>query len=352
MTKSIFETCSLGHLTLRNRFVRSATAESRATHKGVLKDEIFPIYEALACGGVGLIITGHMYVSEDGRCSRRQTGISRPDHIPALRRLAQVSHAAGARVVAQINYAGRPPHKMSKADIVDVADRFVAAGGRTLEAGFDGVQIHAAHGFLLSGFLTPSVNRRTDSYGGDAQGRRRLLIEIASRLRQSLGRQYPILCKLGSIDGRDNSLRLEESVATAQALAEAGIDAIEVSCTRSGEHAQPAAQGIDKPEREAYFAAQAGAIKQTVDLPIILVGGLRSRSVMQDVVDRGICDLVSACRPFIREPDLVHRMATGDVDRSSCISCNQCYCRNGLRCVHVSAGRRHGWWAALKSRLS
>jgi 2,4-dienoyl-CoA reductase-like NADH-dependent reductase (Old Yellow Enzyme family) len=243
-------------------------------------------------------------------------------------------------VVAQINFAARLPHEMSKADIVDAADRFVAAGGRVQEAGFDGVQIHAAHGFLLSGFLTPSANRRTDSYGGDAQGRRRLLVEIVSRLRQSLGRQYPILCKLGTIDGRDNSLQLEESVATAQSLVEAGIDAIEVSCARSGEHAEPAAQGIDRPEKEAYFAVQAAAIKQAVDVPIILVGGLRSRSVMQDVVDRGICDLVSACRPFIREPDLVHRMATAELNRSSCISCNQCYCRNCLRCVHVSVGRR------------
>jgi len=334
--KSVFEPCSIGRLALKNRFVRSATGESRAGADGVLTEAVFPIYEALAAGGVGLIITGHTYVDANWKCGPKQTGISGPEHVPGLRRLARASRGNGAKVVAQINHGARRPAEMSPVEIRHVADAFAAAGGRAGEAGFDGVQIHAAHGFLLSGFLTPSENQRTDAYGGDAEGRRRLLIEIASGLRRALGPEYPILCKLGAVDGRDNSLPLEESVATAAALREAGVDAIEVSAGLSGDHAQAAVEGIDAPEKEAYFAAPARAIRQAVDVPVILVGGLRSPAIMQNQLDAGICDLVSLCRPFIRQPDLVNRMQAGQLTRSSCISCNKCYHPDGFRCVHVS----------------
>lgn len=332
--RDLFDPCSIGSLSLKNRFVRSATGESRATPEGVLLDSVFPIYEALADGGVGLIISGHMYVDQDWKCSPGQTGAASNDHLPGLRRLAQASQGNGAKTVAQINHAGRPPTEMSEADIQAAADRFVEAGARAMEAGFDGVQLHAAHGYLISGFLTPSENQRQDAYGGDADGRRRLALEIATRLRQTLGPDYPILCKLGAVDGRDDSLALEESVATAQALAGIGIDALEISATCSGDLASAAATGINKPEKEAYFATQAKAIKAAVDIPVILVGGLRSRQVMQRVLDEGVCDLVSLCRPFIREPDLVNAIAAGRTERVACVSCNKCYDPSGFRCVH------------------
>ncbi len=337
----IFRPYRIGQLSLKNRFVRSATAESSATPDGVLTEAVFPIYEALAQGGVGLIITGHMYVDDGWKCSSLQTGITRKDHLPGLRRLAQACRSNGAGAVAQINHAARPPEEMSLAEIRTAANCFVAAAERAQEAGFDGVQIHAAHGFLLSGFLTPAVNRRADAYGGDAAGRRRLLAEIAAGMRRSLGPQYPILCKLGVVDGCDDCLTLEESVATAQALEEAGVDAIEVSCTRSGDHAQAVAMGIDAPEKEAYFAPQAKVIKRSTGIPILLVGGLRSRIVMQNVIDEGVCDMISLSRPFIREPDLVSRMEMGRTDRSACISCGGCFRQPSLRCAHVPAsGRR------------
>jgi len=335
----LFEPCTVGSLELKNRFVRSATGESRATPEGTLQEEVFPIYEALADGGVGLTITGHMYVDQDWKCGPKQTGIASDEHLPGLRRLAEASRGNGTKVVAQINYAGRRPDEMSVDEIRDAAERFIAAGKRAREAGFDGIQIHAAHGFLLSGFLTPSENQRTDAYGGDASARRRLLLEIASRLRVELGPEYPILCKLGAIDGRDNSLTLEESVETAVALQEAGLEAIEVSATFSGDHANAAPQGIDSPDKEACFAQQARAIKQSVQIPVILVGALRSKEVMRKAVDEGVCDLVSMCRPFIREPDLVNLLQAGRAGRSACISCNKCYNPDGFRCVHVVGDR-------------
>ncbi len=339
----IFVPYHLGQLTLKNRFVRSATAESAATQEGVLTEAVFPIYEALARGGVGLIITGHMYVDDRWKCSSLQTGIAREDHLPGLRQLAQVCRNNGAKVVAQINHAARAPEEMSLGEIKAAADRFVAAAGRAQEAGFDGVQIHAAHGFLLSGFLTPAVNCRTDAYGGDAGGRRGLLVEIAAGMRRSLGPQYPILCKLGVVDGCDDCLALEESSATAQALEEAGVDAVEVSCTRSGDRAQAVAMGIDAPEKEAYFAPQARVIKRSAGIPVLLVGGLRSREVMQNVIDEGACDMISMSRPFIREPDLTNRMMAGQVDRSACISCGECFRKPGLRCAHMPGRVKRRW---------
>ncbi len=327
---------SSGPIRLKNRFVRSATGESRANEEGCLKDTVFPIYKKLADGGVGLIITGHMYVHPLWKCSPRQTGIWDDRHLPGLMRLAEASKINGAHAVAQINYPARPPADLTVEEIVEAANCFVEAGKRAVHAGFDGVQIHAAHGFLLSGFITPSVNIRDDAYGCDAAGRRRLLIEIAGRLRETIGPGKMLLCKLGALDGRDNSLPLDETVATAIALRDAGVDAIEVSCTFAGSYAKPAAENIDNESAEGYFAMAAAEIRRKANITVILVGGLRSLNVMERFVSDGTCDLVSLCRPFIREPDLVNRFAAGTQVRAACISCNKCYNPHGFQCVYNS----------------
>ncbi len=320
-------------MSLKNRFVRSATGEARADSKGLLRDTVYPIYERLAEGGVGLIVTGHTYCHENWKCSPNQTGIWSDEHIPGLARLASASHRNDVKALVQINYAGRKPAEMSLGEINEAVECFTKAANRAMQAGFDGVQIHAAHGYLLSCFLTPSENRRTDEYGGSAEGRRRLLIEVARAIRRELGSGVPILCKLGVMDGRDNSLPIEEAVGTAVALEGAGIDAIEVSCTLPGTYMHPAAEGIDSPAKEAYFAGQAKAIKGAVKIPVILVGGLRSLDVMERIVHEGICDLVSLCRPLIREPELVNEFASGKKRCSACISCNKCFNPRGFRCV-------------------
>lgn len=329
----LFEPCAIGSMSLKNRFVRSATGESMADRDGVLKEGVFGMYEALSAGGAGLIISGHMYVHERWKCSPRQTGAWDDRHIEGLARMALAAQANGAKSAAQVNYAARPPAEMTPDEIEEALGCFVDAARRAVTAGFDAVQIHAAHGYLVSGFLTPSENTRDDEYGGDAAGRRRLLMEIVAGVRETVGAGCPMLCKLGVVDGRDDSLPLEESVQTAAALAETGIDAIEVSSTFGGDYANPAAPGIDGPEKEAYFADAARAVKQAVDVPVILVGGLRSRAVMDRVLDDGTCDLVSLCRPFIYEPDLVNRLAEGKTDVAACISCNKCFNPRGTRCA-------------------
>ena len=206
---TLFEPCTVGPMQLKNRFVRSATGESRGDSEGIIdEDAILPIYEALSAGGVGMIISGHMYWHRDWRCGPKQTGIWDDMHIPGLTQLAHASQQNGAKAMAQINYAGRKPDDMSTDEIYEAVDTFVAAAKRAEQAGFAGVQIHAAHGYLLSCFLTPSENARTDEYGNDGAGRRRLLVDIAAETRQALNPRTALLCKLGSVDGRDNSLPL------------------------------------------------------------------------------------------------------------------------------------------------
>ncbi len=329
----LFHSIDIGPVAVKNRFARSATGESRADRDGVLRGEVYPIYDELARGGVGLIISGHMYAHPDWPCGPRQTGIWDERHLPGLTRMATAAKAQGTRAVAQINYGTRRPADMADVELGEAADAFVAAARRACEAGFDGVQIHAAHGYLLSCMLTPSENTRTDSYGGDAGGRRRLLLEIAVRTRAAIGPEKMLLCKLGCVDGRDNSLDIAESVETARQLQTAGVDGIEVSSTLTGEHAHPAAPGIDSVSKEAYFRSQALALSRVLDIPVILVGGLRSLAVMEELVDSGVCHMVSLCRPLIREPDLINRFAAGETQRAACISCNKCYNPRGFRCV-------------------
>lgn len=331
----LFEPYRIGPMSVKNRFVRSATGESRADKEGLVQDTMFPIYEALAAGGVGLIVPGHMYCHADRKCSPLQTGIWDGRHVPGLTRLVEACHGDDTKTVAQINYQARVPAEMTLDDIAEAADCFVAAAQRAMAAGFDGVQIHAAHGYLVSGFLTPSENKRDDAYGGDAHGRRRLLVEIADRTRQAIGANAALLCKLGSVDGRDNSLSIDETVETAQALESAGVDAVEISATFSGDYANAVATEINSVEREAYFSHLANPVKHAVSMPVILVGGLRSLDVMETVVHDGLCDMVSLCRPLIREPGLIDDFQAGRTRRAACISCNKCFNPRGFKCVFV-----------------
>jgi 2,4-dienoyl-CoA reductase-like NADH-dependent reductase (Old Yellow Enzyme family) len=298
---------------------------------------VYPIYEQLAAGGTGTIISGHMYVHPDWKCSPAQTGIFDEMHLEGLKRLATLCKGNGARGVAQINYAARKPAEMTPDEIADTVDRFAAAAKLAVSAGFDGVQIHAAHGYLVSCFLTPSENTRDDTYGSDAEGRRRLLLEITERIRGEVGSGYPLLCKLGAVDGRDNSLSIGETVDTAKALEASGIDAIEVSSTFGGDYVQPAVAGISPGKDEGYFAEAARAVKQAVSIPVILVGGLRSMDRMQQVVDDNVCDLVSLCRPLIAEPDLVNKLQSGSKTEAACVSCNKCFKSRGLTCAVVTS---------------
>jgi 2,4-dienoyl-CoA reductase-like NADH-dependent reductase (Old Yellow Enzyme family) len=212
---------------------------------------------------------------------------------------------------------------MTVQDLQEVFKAFGQAALRAKKAGFDGVEIFAAHGFFLSQLLCPRYNDRTDAYGGDIHNRARALREVLQSVREAVGHEYPVLVKLNVQDFVENGLTLEDSVRVGIMLQEGGIDAIELS---GGLLNNPnlMREKIRSEEDEAYFKGEARAFKENIQVPLILVGGIRSYYVAKQLVEAGKVDYISMCRPFIREPDLINRWKAGDLQKAACISCNNC----------------------------
>jgi len=359
----LFQPVKIGNMTVKNRFVRSATAERAVDERGFVTDEMFDVYRQLAEGGVGLLITGHAYVHEGGRASLTQAAIHKDEYIPRLTELVDATHSVAeeCKIVIQITHGGRQvstdsvidpiapsavtdndtgitPREMTEAEIEVCIDAFAQAARRAKEAGFDGVQLHSAHGFLISEFNSPYTNRRTDKWGGSLENRMRFLLEVYRRVRGAVGREYPIMVKLNTADYvEEGGLAIEESVQIAKTLSDAGIDAIETSGGMyESIEGQGAARKVQSIDEEAYFAPNATKIKQVVNVPVILVGGLLSTSVMEEVIQEGVADFVSLSRPLIREPDLPNKIKSGK-EKADCISCNGCFSPRlrPVRCVHT-----------------
>ena len=215
---------------------------------------------------------------------------------------------------------------MTAEDIRDVVKAYGAAANRAQTAGFDGVQIHAAHGYLLSQFLSPAFNQRNDTYGGDIRHRARAVVEVLQQIRHTVGREYPVLVKMNCRDFIENGLVAEDSLEVGAMLASEGIDAIELSGgVLVGGKLSPSRMGIKSEEKEAYFQDDARAFKEKVGVPLILVGGNRSIQVAERLVNQGCADYISMSRPFIREPNLINRWKAGDLKPATCKSDNQCF---------------------------
>lgn len=342
----LFEPYLVGKMELRNRFVRSATNDSTANSSGAVTDASVALYRTLGQGGLGLIVSGFAFVSEHGQVLPRQYGVHNDDMIPGLRRLVQAVHKGGAKIALQIVHSGinsphlsakgavpkvvsvmpdmSPSHRqMTGEEIEDIIAEFAAAAVRGREAGFDAIQLHGAHGYLMSQFLSPVFNRRTDQWGGSAENRRRFHLEVIRKVRQAVGADFPLMVKFGVEEDKDGGLSLSDSLKTARQIEGSGIDAIEVS---TGSEVLPTiVQAMKKgdPER-AYFRERAAAVKRAVKVPVIAVAGIRSLEMAKDIVDSGDADLISMCRPFIREPHLVARWQAGETEPAKCISCNKC----------------------------
>ncbi|MEW5912996.1 MAG: NADH:flavin oxidoreductase [Thermodesulfobacteriota bacterium] len=351
----LFQPVSINKLELPNRFVRSATHEVAADHEDQVTPALEKIMTDLAAGGVGLIISGIAYVHLAGRLWKPQLGLAQDSAIPGLRRLAQAVHAHGAKLAMQLFHAGRertrysteegpalaasvipgdevydfPHREMSEEDIAEAVEAYGQAARRCQEAGVDAVQIHGAHGYLPSQFLSPHTNRRRDRWGGSLDNRLRLHREIARAIRKETGPDYPILIKLGLVDSVPGALQLDEGVEAAARLAQAGYDCLEISqgLRAIGFKNSEFRTGIDSREKEAYFRDWTRQVKQRVKVPVMMVGGLRSLSLMEEVVAQGETDFVSLSRPLIREPDLVNRWRLNPDYHPRCISCNGCLLR-------------------------
>jgi 2,4-dienoyl-CoA reductase-like NADH-dependent reductase (Old Yellow Enzyme family) len=357
--EKLFTPGKIGSLELPNRLVRSATAESMADDQdGRPKPQLRTFYRELAEGGVGLIVTGHMYVHPSGKARSEMTGIYSDDLIPGLAELAATVHQADRKIAVQINHGGiqsalkyvgeaiapstvnepyleNPAREVTGAEIDMLIDAFAQAARRTLEAGFDAVQIHAAHGYLINEFLSPIANRRTDQWGGDIHGRMRFLREVAAAVREQVGPDFPVLIKLAMMDGIEGGLMLEESALVLGALEEMGIDGVELSGGIQGEKLLSVRKGINKESDEGYFLCSAQSVKDATRLPVILVGGFRSRGVMEKVLMDGDADFIALCRPLINEPGLPNLMRQGILERSKCISANNCWAEGpneGIAC--------------------
>ncbi|MFQ5956232.1 MAG: NADH:flavin oxidoreductase [Candidatus Brocadiales bacterium] len=361
MNNLLFSPISVKSLMLPNRFVRSATNEYMTDNGDYVTNRQAALYEELARGGVGLIVTGHAYVRRDGKASKKQAAVYDDKFIPAYKRLLDKVKSYDTKVMLQITHGGRQtkpeicggtpiapspvtdkstgitPREMTREDILDVVSCFGQAARRAQEAEFDGIEIHAAHGYLLSEFLSPYTNHRDDEWGGTVENRIRIVLEVLKACRLHTGNSYPIFVKLQTDDCIEGGLGVVEAVEIAKMLDEEGIDAIETSGGIVESFPSACQTDIDSPDKEGYFVSNASKVKKAVSVPVIAVGGIRSIGVMESIIEEKKADLISMSRPFIREPDLVDRLRRGLVAKSSCISCNQCWHPDGIRCAQISS---------------
>lgn len=345
----LFKVTTLKGMNLSNRFVRSATWEGLATTDGAVTPRLMENYLQLAKGGVGLIISSHAYVSKEGQATPWQLGIHNDELVQGLKELTSAVHKHDSKILLQLAHAGnyaaesltrQPPlvvsnfeglaetarQEITQDDIKKLISAYTAAAERAQEAGFDGIQIHSAHGYLLSQFLSPVFNKRHDEYGGSIENRARIHLEIYQAVKKAVGNDFPILIKMNCGDFVENGLDITESIQAAKLLASAGFDAIELSggFIKAGK-LSPSRPGINSPDKEAYFQKYARKIKDEIAIPLILVGGMRSFAIAEKIVLEGTADYISMSRPFIREPDLINRWKSGDREQAKCTSDNLCF---------------------------
>lgn len=338
-----FEPCRIAGMQMKNRFVRSATWDAAADTSFRVTDAALSLYRELGRGDIGLVVSGFAFVSASGQAAIQQYGIYDDSHIPGLRRMVAEAHRGGTKIGVQIGNGGinlgllprregvvhravspvpeidRPHRQMTDEEIEETIDDFAAAAVRGREAGFDAVQLHGAHAYMMCQFQSPIFNRRTDRWGGTAENRRRFHLEVIRRVRRAVGNDFPLLAKYGLMDERSGGLTLEEGLETVKQMVAAGLDAIEIS-TGVGN----ACPGVRRGQEATPFRGHAAIVKRNVDVPVIMVAGVRRLETARDIIASGDADMVALSRPFIREPGLVARWRRGGIRPATCISCNRC----------------------------
>lgn len=371
--KSPFDELKIGGMTAKNSFVRAATAESLALPSGRPTEKILGKYAELAEGGVGTIITGYAYVTPDGKPSEGALGIYDDAFAGDYRKLADCVHAHGARLVLQLVYGGSKskvapddPRRFASAaqapsngtpnvqiagpsplanpkthlvpveatcdDLARISRAFGKAAARTQAYGFDGVEIHAAHGYLLSQFLSHRFNVREDEYGGALENRARFALECVRAARKATGPDFPILVKVNSCDdlddptGTQGGLGEDESAQVCTWLISAGASAIDVSGNWHAVHSCDI-------KGDPFFARFGARLARELDAPVIVTGGWRRFDLIKEHLAADGIAAVALCRPFICEPNLVNRWLSGDTTPSKCTSCGHCAQQAGIPCI-------------------
>ncbi len=382
MNNTIFEPTLLSGIKLKNKIIRSATHEGMADEKGFPTENLKNLYIRLAKGEVGAIITGYAGIQADGKsCLFAMLMIDNDASIPAYREITNAVHEYSTPIIMQIAHCGRQtrskttglqtvapsairdgfysediPKELSENDINEIIDNFVSAIIRVKQAGFDGVQLLLAHGYLLAEFLSSYSNNRKDHWGGSTENKYRIISEIFKRAKEQVG-NYPILVKMNAHDGRKNGMKIEEAVRIAQMLEKSGCAAIEVSggimedglyIMRGEKLPADAAMGynfkyknlprlvktIAKPILKRFMKQpkpllkfnldSAIQIKKAINIPVIVVGGINNIDDINHIIENQNIDYVSMCRPFIIEPNIVSKFHKGTQTKSKCIMCNYC----------------------------
>jgi len=378
----IFESVSLAGITLKNRIVRSATHEGMADEKGFPTEKLKKLYVNLAKGEAGAIITGYAGIRQDGKtCLFNMTMMDSDEKIEAFQEITGAVHEYETPIIMQIAHCGRQtrtkitgmpivapsalrhkfysedkPEELSEKEIDHLIDDFVSAIVRAKQAGFDGVQLHLAHGYLLAEFLSSYSNRRKDKWGGSTENKYRIVGEIFKKAKDKVG-NYPILVKMNAHDGRRKGMRVEEALLIARRLEKSGCAAIEVSCgcVEDGLYmmrskklpaeavmeysfkykklpglakkvAIPIARTfmIQPKPLLKYNLDAAIQIKKAVNIPVMVVGGIHRLDDIRNIIVNDKMDFVSMSRPFIIEPNIVAKFKNGTRTQSKCIMCNYC----------------------------
>jgi len=348
--KKVFESYNLGGISMQNRLVRSATFETGGAENGVIMPLLKEIYQDLARGQVGLIITGMMGIGPNANLGSGMVRIHDESFVPAFSAISQSVHELGGKIVVQLGHCGaksmvvdwgehpfcpsdyKNAKEISRDEMNMLVKHYGAAAARCKEAGADGVQIHGAHGYLVSQFLSPHFNQRTDEYGGDIQNRARFLFEIYDEIRASVGAEYPIFIKLNYSDLVENSMTAQECAWVCVELEKRGLDAIEVSSGVSVSRESSSVQSGPQIE-EGFFAAGGLDIAEKVSIPVISVGGYRTVETIEAKLNEGKLAVISLCRPFICEPSLAARWAAGEQAKSACVSCSKCFAMPQHGCI-------------------
>lgn len=363
--KNLFDKVNIGKMKMKNRFFRGAIWEDLADEKGHLTPELIEIYEELAQGGVGTIIIGYSFITEDEQPNSGMLGIYSDNFIPEYKKFIDKIHSYNTNIIMQIIYGGSltnfnvgeriilGPSKlknersgtwakeMTKEDIDFVVNAFGDAALRAKKSNFDGVEIHAGHGYLLSQFLSPYTNKRVDNYGGSIENRGRIIFEVFENIREKVGKDFPILIKLNSCDYiKEGGLTGEESIYISKRLAQLGIDAIEVtggneSIKEVGDNnlGPVRTKVIISKEKESYFKNHAKKLAEEIDIPVILIGGNRHYDVMENILNTSKIEYFTLSRPLTSEPNLINIWEEEDIKKPKCVSCNICYTTHGKRCI-------------------
>ena len=322
--------------TIKNRFFKSAMSEGMGTKNFQPKKNIATLYKRWAEGGTGLIITGNIMVDPKGTAEPGNIVFDKNSNMEILKNWAKQGQQHGAKVMVQLNHPGKQvpktiaketvapsavplgnglnklfstPRALTTSEVEELVQKFVTSAKITKEAGFSGVQIHAAHGYLISQFLSPHDNRRTDKYGGSLENRMRFLKEIYLGMREELGRDFPIGIKINSTDFKEDGLTEEDSLKTIIELANLGLDFVEIS---GGTYERPAMMGAtSKSTNQVFFAEYSKKLKQKIDIPVVVTGGIRSINAMNTLLNDNTTDFIGIARPLTIDPNIPNKIKQG-----------------------------------------